>query len=150
MAGKKKYPKVKCQVLRWWSHGGSMVAPNYPHCPTPSGHGCQSDIPKSGGRGTTSMKQDHQPRSSEVPHNSKAKRWWWLAVPFIQAGHHHQSKGPWRAQRVEWGRPSYLDITRQNVKILQSRQTKSGFFQKTVAPVLSGRLLLNEIHAWPF
>ena len=45
MAGKKKYPKVKCQVLRWWSHGGSMVAPNYPHCPRPSGQG-QRDVPK--------------------------------------------------------------------------------------------------------
>ena len=42
-----------------------MVAPNYPHCPRPSGHGCQSDIPKSGGRGTTSMKQDHQLRSQK-------------------------------------------------------------------------------------
>ena len=48
--GKKKNPKVRSQPLGWWSHGDGMVAPNYPHCPTPSGHGCQSDIPKSGGR----------------------------------------------------------------------------------------------------
>ena len=59
-----------------------------------------------------------------------------------------------RAQRVERGRPSYLDITRQNVKILQSRQTWSGFFSRPVKrPWRQFYQLqpLNEIHAWwPF
>ena len=59
-----------------------------------------------------------------------------------------------RSQRVERGRPSYLDITRQNVKILQSRQTWSGFFPAQSkgrgASFISACLPLNEIHAWPF
>ena len=82
------------------------------------------------------MKQDHQDgptlhnpeKLNEVdddgllPHSSK------LASPKVR-----------RAQRVEEGRPPYLDITRQNVKILQSRQTWSFLppGQKAVAPVLS-------------
>lgn len=75
------------------------------------------------------MKQDHQDgptlhnpeKLNEVdddvllPHSSK------LASPKVRP-----------AQRVEEGRPSYLDITRQNVKILQSRQTWSGFFCRPV------------------
>ena len=33
-------------VVSSWSYGAD---PNYPHCPKPSGHACQSDMPKSGG-----------------------------------------------------------------------------------------------------
>ena len=33
-------------VVSSWSYGAD---PNYPHCPKPSGHACQRDMPKSGG-----------------------------------------------------------------------------------------------------
>ena len=147
MAGKKKYPKVKCQVLRWWSHGGSMVAPNYPHCPRPSGQG-QRDVPK---WEVGDLNETRPSRWSHITQSWKAKWgwWWWVVASFIQAG---ESKGPSRTK--SWGGTSAVSRHNSTKRQNTAKSANLVFFAARSkgrgASFISACLPLNEIHASPF